>query len=158
MLGVEAMAGLSTSSSSLPTHQTLVLMDPDGDSGNIIFEEGANSVAGQPCEGLDQNLLEKQLIELHQQNQQLREEKKELEQKLRAEILQLKEHIASIVQANIRMAEELKRYRTSDDLEKKVSKMVEQMEWQHRELLQMQVAALRKEFAQKESWLTNCKS
>ncbi|XP_039361831.1 uncharacterized protein LOC120386494 isoform X6 [Mauremys reevesii] len=113
MLGVEEMAGLSTSSSSLPTHQTLVLMDPDGDGGNIIFEEGANSVAGQ---------------------------------------------IASIVQANIRMAEELKRYRTSDDLEKKVSKMVEQMEWQHRELLQMQVAALRKEFAQKESRLTNGKS
>ncbi|XP_044846147.1 uncharacterized protein LOC123351063 isoform X2 [Mauremys mutica] len=113
MLGVEEMAGLSTSSSSLPTHQTLVLMDPDGDGGNIIFEEGANIVAGQ---------------------------------------------IASIVQANIRMAEELKRYRTSDDLEKKVSKMVEQMEWQHRELLQMQVAALRKEFAQKESRLTNGKS
>ncbi|XP_032620557.1 uncharacterized protein LOC116815899 isoform X2 [Chelonoidis abingdonii] len=158
MLGVEEMAGLSTSSSSLPTHQTLVLMDPDGDSGNIIFEEGANSVAGQPSEGLDQNLLEKQLIELHQQNQQLLEEKKEMEQKLRAEILQLKEHIASVVQANIRMAEELKRYRTSDDLEKKVSKMVEQMEWQHRELLQMQVAALRKEFAQKENWLTNGKS
>ncbi|EMP25336.1 hypothetical protein UY3_17600 [Chelonia mydas] len=158
MLGVEEMAGLSTSASSLPTHQTLVLMDPDGDSGNIIFEEGDNSVAGQPCEGLDQNLLEKQLIELHQQNQQLLEEKKEMEQKLRAEILQLKEQIASIVQANIRMAEELKRYQTSDDLEKKVSKMVEQMEWQHRELLQMQVAALRKEFAQKESQLTNGKS
>ncbi|CAM5099866.1 unnamed protein product [Natator depressus] len=158
MLGVEEMAGLSTSSSSLPTHQTLVLMDPDGDSGNIIFEEGDNSVAGQPCEGLDQNLLEKQLIELHQQNQQLLEEKKEMEQKLRAEILQLKEQIASIVQANVRMAEELKRYQTSDDLEKKVSKMVEQMEWQHRELLQMQVAALRKEFAQKESQLTNGKS
>ncbi|XP_043385834.1 uncharacterized protein LOC114022142 isoform X4 [Chelonia mydas] len=113
MLGVEEMAGLSTSASSLPTHQTLVLMDPDGDSGNIIFEEGDNSVAGQ---------------------------------------------IASIVQANICMAEELKRYQTSDDLEKKVSKMVEQMEWQHRELLQMQVAALRKEFAQKESQLTNGKS
>ncbi|XP_043385835.1 uncharacterized protein LOC114022142 isoform X5 [Chelonia mydas] len=158
MLGVEEMAGLSTSASSLPTHQTLVLMDPDGDSGNIIFEEGDNSVAGQPCEGLDQNLLEKQLIELHQQNQQLLEEKKEMEQKLRAEILQLKEQIASIVQANICMAEELKRYQTSDDLEKKVSKMVEQMEWQHRELLQMQVAALRKEFAQKESQLTNGKS
>ncbi|KAH1180407.1 hypothetical protein KIL84_009243 [Mauremys mutica] len=154
MLGVEEMAGLSTSSSSLPTHQTLVLMDPDGDGGNIIFEEGANI----PSEGLDQNLLEKQLVELHQQNQQLLEEKKEMEQKLQAEILQLKEHIASIVQANIRMAEELKRYRTSDDLEKKVSKMVEQMEWQHRELLQMQVAALRKEFAQKESRLTNGKS
>nr|XP_008171527.1 uncharacterized protein LOC101954133 isoform X2 [Chrysemys picta bellii] len=112
----------------------------------------------KPSEGLDQNLLEKQLIELHQQNQQLLEEKQEMEQKLRAEILQLKEHIASIVQANIRMAEELKRYRTSDDLEKKVSKMVEQMEWQHRELLRMQVAALRKEFAQKESRLTNGKS
>ncbi|XP_026516974.1 uncharacterized protein LOC112119284 [Terrapene carolina triunguis] len=111
-----------------------------------------------PSEGLDQNLLEKQLIELHQQNQQLLEEKKEMEQKLRAEILQLKEHIASIVQANIRMAEELKQYRTSDDLEKKVSKMVVQMEWQHRELLRMQVAALRKEFAQKESRLTNGKS
>ncbi|XP_073168772.1 uncharacterized protein [Lepidochelys kempii] len=158
VLGVEEMARLSTSSSSLPTHQTLVLMDPDGDSGNIIFEEGDNSVAGQPCEGLDQNLLEKQLIELHQQNQQLLEEKKEMEQKLRAEILQLKEQIASIVQANVRMAEELKRYQTSDDLEKKVSKMVEQMEWQHRELLQMQVAALRKEFAQKESQVTNSKS
>ncbi|XP_067406416.1 uncharacterized protein [Emydura macquarii macquarii] len=123
VLGAEEMVGLSTSSSSLPTHQTLVLMDPDGDSGNIVFEEGTNSVAGQPSEGLDQNLLEKQLIELHQQNQQLLEEKKEMEQKLRAEILQLKEHIASIVQANIRLAEELKRYRTSDDLEKKVSKM-----------------------------------
>lgn len=32
--------------------------------------------------------------------------------------------ITSIIQANIRMAEELKRYQASDDLEKKVSKMV----------------------------------
>ncbi|XP_074828924.1 uncharacterized protein LOC141999433 isoform X3 [Natator depressus] len=132
-------------------------------SGSPVFttDKGTESLSGnpaKPCEGLDQNLLEKQLIELHQQNQQLLEEKKEMEQKLRAEILQLKEQIASIVQANVRMAEELKRYQTSDDLEKKVSKMVEQMEWQHRELLQMQVAALRKEFAQKESQLTNGKS
>ncbi|XP_073168775.1 uncharacterized protein [Lepidochelys kempii] len=132
-------------------------------SGSPVFttDKGTESLSGnpaKPCEGLDQNLLEKQLIELHQQNQQLLEEKKEMEQKLRAEILQLKEQIASIVQANVRMAEELKRYQTSDDLEKKVSKMVEQMEWQHRELLQMQVAALRKEFAQKESQVTNSKS
>lgn len=47
MLGAEEMVELSTSSSSLPTHQTLVLMDPDGDSGNIVFEGGTNSVAGQ---------------------------------------------------------------------------------------------------------------
>ncbi|XP_006016878.1 uncharacterized protein LOC102388405 isoform X1 [Alligator sinensis] len=157
-LGAEETVGLSTSSSSIPAHQTLVLMDPDGDGSSIIFEDGPNSVSRQSGESLDQNLLEKQLIELHQQNQQLLEEKKEMECRLRAEILQLKEHIASIIQANIRMAEELKRYQASDDLEKKVSKMVEQMEWQHRELLQMHVAALRKEFVQRNSRPMNGKS
>ncbi|XP_019394856.1 PREDICTED: uncharacterized protein LOC109312936 [Crocodylus porosus] len=157
-LGAEETVGLSTSSSSIPAHQTLVLMDPDGDGSSIIFEDGPNSLSRQSGESLDQNLLEKQVIELHQQNQQLLEEKKEMECRLRAEILQLKEHIANVIQANIRMAEELKRYQASDDLEKKVSKMVEQMEWQHRELLQMHVAALRKEFVQRNSRLMNGKS
>ncbi|XP_030075621.1 uncharacterized protein LOC115480831 isoform X2 [Microcaecilia unicolor] len=148
------VATSSSSSSSLTTHHTLVLMDPDGDNENIIFEDGTSSVTGQASESPDQSLLEKQLIELHQQNQRLKDDKEDTERKLRAEILQLKEHIASIVQANMRMAEELNRYRTSEDLEKKV----EQMEWQHRELLQMQVAALRKEFSQKDERLVNGKS
>ncbi|XP_029475824.1 uncharacterized protein LOC115100900 isoform X2 [Rhinatrema bivittatum] len=124
---ITSTSSSSSSSSSLTTHHTLVLMDPDGDSGNIIFEDGTNGATGQPSESPDQSLLEKQLIELHQQNQRLKDDKEETERKLRAEIMQLKEH-------------------------------VEQMEWQHRELLQVQVAALRKEFAQKDGCLVNGKS
>nr|XP_033813354.1 uncharacterized protein LOC117366219 isoform X3 [Geotrypetes seraphini] len=121
---ITSSSATAASSSSLTTHHTLVLMDPDGDNGNIIFEDGTSAVTGQVSESPDQSLLEKQLIELHQQNQRLKDDKEDTERKLRAEILQLKEHIASIVQANMRMAEELNRYRTSDDLEKKVNKMV----------------------------------
>nr|XP_014351588.1 PREDICTED: uncharacterized protein LOC102362984 [Latimeria chalumnae] len=80
----------------------------------------------QSSEVLEQNLLlEKQLIELHQQNQQLQIEKAEMEKKLKAEIQQLKDHIVSVVQANVRMAEELRRYRSSEDIEKRISKMPE---------------------------------
>lgn len=46
-LGAEETVGLSTSSSSIPAHQTLVLMDPDGDGSSIIFEDGPNSVSRQ---------------------------------------------------------------------------------------------------------------
>ncbi|XP_064424345.1 uncharacterized protein ZGC:193801 isoform X2 [Latimeria chalumnae] len=146
------VAAEETVGSSSSAHQTLVLMDSDGESGNIVYEDTANIVTEQSSEVLEQNLLlEKQLIELHQQNQQLQIEKAEMEKKLKAEIQQLKDHIVSVVQANVRMAEELRRYRSSEDIEKRISKMVEQMEWQHRELLQTQLAALRKEMCRKEN-------
>uniref|UniRef100_M3XIV0 C2H2-type domain-containing protein n=1 Tax=Latimeria chalumnae TaxID=7897 RepID=M3XIV0_LATCH len=120
------VAAEETVGSSSSAHQTLVLMDSDGESGNIVYEDTANIVTEQSSEVLEQNLLlEKQLIELHQQNQQLQIEKAEMEKKLKAEIQQLKDHIVSVVQANVRMAEELRRYRSSEDIEKRISKMPE---------------------------------
>nr|XP_015221759.1 PREDICTED: uncharacterized protein LOC102686786 isoform X1 [Lepisosteus oculatus] len=126
--------------------QTLVLMDPDGETGNLVYEETASMVTEQGGESLDQGLLlEKQLLELHQQNQALRQEKDEMEKKLRTEIQQLKDHMTGLVQANIKMFEELQLYRAKEDTEQKISKLVETLEAQHRELLQTQLAALRKE-------------
>ncbi|XP_069475372.1 uncharacterized protein [Ambystoma mexicanum] len=193
----------SSSSSSLTAHQTPVLMEPDGDSSSILYDDGSSNGVGQAdgtseqailekhlielqqqnhqllqekketeqklnaeilqlkehADGTsEQAILEKHLIELQQQNHQLLQEKKETEQKLNAEILQLKEHLRNVVRENVQMSEELKRFRCCDDLERRMRKMVQTMEWQHRELLQMQMAALRKEFSQDEGNLMNAKS
>ncbi|XP_007900491.2 uncharacterized protein zgc:193801 isoform X1 [Callorhinchus milii] len=147
--GITVAAEETVGSSSAVGHQTLVLMDPDGENGELVFNDATALVTDQNGEDLDQNLLmEKQLMELHQQNQQLRAEKSETESKLRSEILQLKDQIADLTQANLQIAEELKQYKSSESTENKVKQMIEQMEVQHREMLQMQVEALRKEFSQ----------
>ncbi|MGH0132347.1 UNVERIFIED_CONTAM: hypothetical protein FKN15_063350 [Acipenser sinensis] len=176
-VGAEETVGPCPQSSG---RQTLVLMDPDGESGNLLYEETTSIITEQGGESLDQNLLlEKQLIELHQHNQALRQEKEEVEKKLGAEIQELKDHVAGLVQANVKMFEELQVYRAADDTEQKISKLVaglvqanvkmfeelqvyraaddteqkisklvESMERQHQELLQTQLAALRKEMLQ----------
>ncbi|XP_048412020.1 uncharacterized protein zgc:193801 isoform X2 [Stegostoma tigrinum] len=134
-------------STSADAHQTLVLMDPDGENGELLYNDTANLVAEQSNGTLDRNLLiEKQLLELHQQNHQLQLEKAETERRLQMEIHQLKDQIASLTEANWQMAEELKQYKSSGDIENKISQMIEQMEIQHKELLQMQVELLRKEY------------
>ncbi|XP_058889318.1 uncharacterized protein LOC117426177 isoform X2 [Acipenser ruthenus] len=145
-VGAEETVGPCPQSSG---RQTLVLMDPDGESGNLLYEETTSIITEQGGESLDQNLLlEKQLIELHQHNQALRQEKEEVEKKLGAEIQELKDHVAGLVQANVKMFEELQVYRAADDTEQKISKLMESMERQHQELLQTQLAALRKEMLQ----------
>ncbi|XP_066546080.1 uncharacterized protein LOC136713076 [Amia ocellicauda] len=142
-VGAEETVGSSPQASG---RQTLVLMDPDGETGNLVYEETTSIVTEQGGESLDQGLLlEKQLMEFHQQNLALRQEKDEMEKKLRAEIQQLKDHMAGLVQANVKMFEELQVYRAADDTEQKINKLMETLEAQHRELLQTQLATLRKE-------------
>ncbi|XP_060699942.1 uncharacterized protein zgc:193801 isoform X3 [Hemiscyllium ocellatum] len=145
--GVTADAKESMGSTSADDHQTLVLMDPDGENGELVYSDTTNLVVEQSDDTLDQNLLiEKQLLELHQQNHQLRVEKTETERRLQMEIQQLKNQIAGLTEANWQMAEELKQYKCSRDIENKINQMIEQMEIQHKELLQMQVELLRKEY------------
>ncbi|XP_043571565.1 uncharacterized protein zgc:193801 isoform X1 [Chiloscyllium plagiosum] len=145
--GITADAKESMGSTSADDHQTLVLMDPDGENGELVYSDTANLVVEQSDGILDQNLLiEKQLLELHQQNHQLRVEKAETERRLQMEIQQLKNQIAGLTEANWQMAEELKQYKCSRDIENKINQMIEQMEMQHKELLQMQVELLRKEY------------
>ncbi|XP_067862013.1 uncharacterized protein zgc:193801 [Heptranchias perlo] len=145
--GITDAAEETMGSTSAVGHQTLVLMDPDGENGELVYNDTTNLITDQSDEALDQNLLiEKQLLELHQQNQQLRVEKVETERRLQMEIQQLKDQIAGLMEANWQMAEELKQYKCSEDIEDKINQMIEQMEMQHRELLQMQMELLRKEY------------
>ncbi|XP_072346522.1 uncharacterized protein [Scyliorhinus torazame] len=114
--GITVGAEETMGSTSSVGHQTLVLMDPDGENGELAYNDTANLITDQSDEALGQNLLiEKQLLELHQQNHQLRVEKADTERRLQMEIQQLKDQI-------------------------------ERMEMQHKELLQMQVELLRKEY------------
>lgn len=147
-----------SSSSSLTPHQSQIQMESNGDNGGIMIDDGPSTGAGQVNGASDQAMLKKRVIELQQQNDQLLQEKEEMEQKLQIEILQLKEHIRNVAQENVQMSEELKRYRRSEDLEKRLKKMVQTMEFQHRELLQTQMTALRKEFTQDEGHVLNGKS
>ncbi|XP_078083531.1 uncharacterized protein LOC144502962 isoform X4 [Mustelus asterias] len=145
--GIAVGAEETMSSTSAVGHQTLVLMDPDGENGELVYNDTANLITDQSDEALDQNLLiEKQLLELHQQNHQLRVEKADTERRLQVEIQQLKDQIAGLTEANWQMAEELKQYKCSEDIENKINEMIKQMETQHKELLQMQVELLRKEY------------
>ncbi|XP_078277659.1 uncharacterized protein LOC144605888 isoform X2 [Rhinoraja longicauda] len=135
-------------STSTVGHQTLVLMDPDGENGELVYNDNTTLITDQDGQALDQSLLmEKQVLELHEQNQQLRVEKAENERRLQLEVQQLKEQIADLMEANWQMAEELKHYKCSEDIENKINQMIEQMEMQHRELLQVQLQLLRKEYS-----------
>ncbi|XP_061119437.1 uncharacterized protein zgc:193801 [Conger conger] len=150
-VGAEETVGLSQHAAG---QQTLVLMDPDGETGNLIYDTATSIITEQGAESLDQSLLlEKQLLDLHQQNQVLRAEKAAMEKRLQAEIQCLKDHMASLVQANVKMFEELQLYRTSESSEQKIKNLVESMEAQHRELLQTQLGTLRKELLHRDGAL-----
>ncbi|XP_013983872.1 uncharacterized protein isoform X2 [Salmo salar] len=126
--------------------QTLVLMDPDGQGGNLIYEEAASIIAEQGREGLEQALqMEQHLLELHQQNETLQQEKDAMEKRLRAEIQRLKEQLASVVQANVKMFEELKLYRSAENSQQRIDQLVKSLEKQHRTLIHTQLASLRTE-------------
>ncbi|XP_078277660.1 uncharacterized protein LOC144605888 isoform X3 [Rhinoraja longicauda] len=89
-------------STSTVGHQTLVLMDPDGENGELVYNDNTTLITDQ---------------------------------------------IADLMEANWQMAEELKHYKCSEDIENKINQMIEQMEMQHRELLQVQLQLLRKEYS-----------
>ncbi|XP_023673683.1 uncharacterized protein [Paramormyrops kingsleyae] len=152
MVGAEETVGPSQQASG---RETLVLMNPSGENDSLVFEETSSIIAEQGGENLEQNLLlERQLLELHQQNQALQQEKDLMEKKLQAEIQQLKDHMVSLVQANVKMFEELQLYRSVEGSEEKITKLVESLEAQHHELLQTQLATLKKEILQQHNGLT----
>uniref|UniRef100_A0A671QV18 Uncharacterized protein n=2 Tax=Sinocyclocheilus anshuiensis TaxID=1608454 RepID=A0A671QV18_9TELE len=120
-------------------------MDPDGQGNSVIYDTSTGIITEQEAEGLEQTLLQKRLLELHQQIDTVRQEKESMEKTLRAEIKQLKEQVASLVQSNVRMFEELQAYQCPDHSQQKVAKLLENLEAQHKELLQAQLASLRRE-------------
>ncbi|XP_016085072.1 uncharacterized protein [Sinocyclocheilus grahami] len=142
-LGAEEEVGSSQNSSN--GTQTLVLVDPDGQGNSVIYDAATGIITEQEAEGLEQALLQKRLLELHQQTDTVRQEKESMEKTLRAEIKQLKEQVASLVQSNVRMFEELQAYQCPDHSQQKVAKLLENLEAQHKELLQAQLASLRRE-------------
>nr|XP_055036456.1 uncharacterized protein zgc:193801 [Misgurnus anguillicaudatus] len=124
--------------------QTLVLMDPDGQGSSVIYGTATGILTEQGVEGLEQSLLQKRLLDLHQQNDTLRREKESVEKTLRAEIKQLKEQVASLVQSNVRMFEKLQAFQCPDHSQQKVAKLMESLEAQHKELLQAHLASLKR--------------
>lgn len=142
-LGAEEEVGSSQNSSD--GTQTLVLMDPDGQGNSVIFDTATGIITEPETEGWEQALLQKRLLELHQQIDTVRQEKESMENTLRAEIKQLKEQVASLVQSNVRMFEELQAYQCPNHSQQKVAKLLENLEAQHKELLQAQLASLRRE-------------
>ncbi|XP_041754468.1 uncharacterized protein LOC121582609 isoform X2 [Coregonus clupeaformis] len=144
LVAAEEEVGLSQHT--LDQTQTLVLMDPDGQGGNLIYEEAASIISEQGGESLEQALhVEKHLLELHQQNVTLRQEKDAMEKRLRAEIHRLNEQVASVVQTNIKMFEELKLYRSAENSQQRIDQLVKSLEVQHRTLIHTQLASLRTE-------------
>lgn len=141
-LGAEEEVGSSHNSDGT---QTLVLMDPDGQGTSVIYDTATGILTEQEVEGLEQSLLQKRLLELHQQIDTLRQEKENMEKTLKGEIKQLKEQVASLVQSNVKMFEELQAYQCPDHSQQKVAKLMESLEAQHKELLQTQLASLRRE-------------
>uniref|UniRef100_A0A3B1J610 Zgc:193801 n=1 Tax=Astyanax mexicanus TaxID=7994 RepID=A0A3B1J610_ASTMX len=180
-LGAEEEVGSSQHASERT--QTLVLMDPDGHTGSLIYDEATGILTEQSGES-----LEKRLLEVNQQIDTLRQEKESMEKNLRAEIKQLKEQVcsnvfyvyfifhffglccfysiynnglclffclfvclfghgkvASLVQANVKMFEELQAYQCPDHSQQRVTKLMETLQAQHKELLQAQLASLRQE-------------
>ncbi|XP_010876370.1 uncharacterized protein zgc:193801 isoform X2 [Esox lucius] len=138
----------------LDRSQALVLMDPDGQGGNLIYEEADSIISEQVTtgrEGLEQALqVEKQLLELHQQNLALQQEKDAMEKRLKAEIQRLNEKVAKMVQANIRLFDELMLYRSAENSQQRIDQLVKSLEEQHRTLIHTQLASLRTELRQGE--------
>uniref|UniRef100_A0A3B3RLQ8 Zgc:193801 n=1 Tax=Paramormyrops kingsleyae TaxID=1676925 RepID=A0A3B3RLQ8_9TELE len=152
MVGAEETVGPSQQASG---RETLVLMNPSGENDSLVFEETSSIIAEQGGENLEQNLLlERQLLELHQQNQALQQEKDLMEKKLQAEIQQLKDHVGHT--NGIRVSVMLR----SSPMPGLVGKgdlccvQVESLEAQHHELLQTQLATLKKEILQQHNGLT----
>ncbi|XP_026989272.1 uncharacterized protein zgc:193801 isoform X1 [Tachysurus fulvidraco] len=139
-LGAEEEVGSSQPASA--GTQTLVLMDPDGNTGNLIYDEATGIITEQNEESLD---LQKHLLELNEQLDILRQEKESVEKSLRSEIKQLKEQIASLVQSNVKMFEELQVYRCPDHSQQRLAKLMDSLQTQHKELLQAQLVSLRQE-------------
>ncbi|CAB1332628.1 unnamed protein product [Coregonus sp. 'balchen'] len=133
---VMAEGEVGPSQHTLDRTQTLVLMDPDGQGGSLIYEEAA-SIITEP--------MEKHLLELHRQNETMRQEKDAMEKRLRAEIQRLNEQVASVVQANVKMFEELKLYRSAENSQQRINQLVKSLEEQHRTLIHTQLASLRTE-------------
>ncbi|XP_062339952.1 uncharacterized protein zgc:193801 [Osmerus eperlanus] len=126
--------------------QTLVLMDPDRQTGSLIYEEAASIIEEQSGESLEQALqMEKQILELQQQNEALRLEKHIMEKKLRAEIQRLQDQVSTVVQSNLKLSEELKQYRSVENCQQRVNQLVMSLEEQHRNLIQAQLATLTQE-------------
>ncbi|KAL7844915.1 hypothetical protein SRHO_G00234550 [Serrasalmus rhombeus] len=139
-LGAEEEVGSSQHASGQT--QTLVLMDPDGHTGSLIYDEATGILTEQSADSLE---LQKRLLELNQQMDNLQQEKESMEKTLRAEIKQLKEQVASLVQSNVKMFEELQVYQCPDQSQQRVAKLMESLQAQHKELLQAQLASLRQE-------------
>ncbi|KAK1803683.1 hypothetical protein P4O66_021094, partial [Electrophorus voltai] len=127
--------------------QTLVLMDPEGHTGSLIYDEATGILAEQVRgeESLEQTLLQKRLIELSQQIGALHQEKDSMEKTLRAEIKQLREQVASLVQSNVKMFEELQVYQSPEHSQQRLATLMETLQSQHKELLQAQLASVRQE-------------
>ncbi|XP_041706646.2 uncharacterized protein LOC121541589 isoform X3 [Coregonus clupeaformis] len=168
---VMAEGEVGPSQHTLDRTQTLVLMDPDGQGGSLIYEEAASIITEPGGEGLEQALqMEKHLLELHRQNETMRQEKDAMEKRLRAEIQRLNEQmlyrdkvarllgdakweelqrlrnqVASVVQANVKMFEELKLYRSAENSQQRINQLVKSLEEQHRTLIHTQLASLRTE-------------
>ncbi|TRY60813.1 hypothetical protein DNTS_003151 [Danionella cerebrum] len=126
--------------------QTLVLFEPDGQENHVILD---TAVITQQEEDLEHTLLQKQLLEVHQQIASLRQEKDIMEKTLQAEIKQLKEQVASLVQSNVRMFEELQTYQCPDHSRQEVNQLMENLQVQHKKLLQAQLESLRRELLSK---------
>ncbi|XP_026851913.2 uncharacterized protein zgc:193801 [Electrophorus electricus] len=125
--------------------QTLVLMDPEGHTGSLIYDEATGILTEQGEESLEQTLLQKRLIELSQQIGALHQEKDSMEKTLRAEIKQLREQVASLVQSNVKMFEELQVYQSPEHSQQRLATLMETLQSQHKELLQAQLASVRQE-------------
>ncbi|XP_066502198.1 centromere protein F [Hoplias malabaricus] len=136
-LGAEEEVGSSQHASERT--QMLVLMDPDRQTGNLIYDEATGLITEQSLD------FEKRLLELNQQIDTLRQEKESMEKTLKAEIKQLKEQVVSLVQSNVKMYEELQAYQCPEQSQNRVAKLMESLQAQHKELLEAQLASLRHE-------------
>lgn len=137
---------MDPSQHSLDRTQTLVLMESGSQAENLIYEEAASIIDEQSGEGLEQAMqMEKQVLELQQQNEALRLEKHVMEKKLRTEINRLKDQVSTVVQANLKLSEELKQYCSVEVCRQRVKQLVESLEEQHRKLIQAQLATLTRE-------------
>ncbi|KAM6984933.1 uncharacterized protein FYW47_000157 [Aplochiton taeniatus] len=86
--------------------------------------------------------MRKQVLELQQQNEALQLEKQIMEKTFTAEVVKLQEQVSTMVQANLKLSEELKQYRSIEISQQKVKQLVKTLEEQHRTLLQTQLATL----------------
>ncbi|KAJ7988505.1 hypothetical protein DPEC_G00324250 [Dallia pectoralis] len=148
---VAAEEEVGSSQYNLDRSPALVLMDPDGQGGNLIYEEADSIISEQGREGLEHTLqVEKQLLELHQQNLALQHEKDAMEKRLKAEIQRLNEKVATVVQSNIRLFDELMLYRPAENSQQRIDQLMKSLEEQHRSLIHTQLASLRTELWQAE--------